>query len=260
GDDLRLYQSTTRLDLTARMNRFSRQFLGGLEEVDGFILKFGSPSCALKDAKMYIDELNPIATGKGPGMFAAAVLERFPGLAVEDEGRLSNFRLREHFLTKVFMLADFRRVKQLGRMHGLVDFHARHKLMLMAYSQKHLRLMGRLVAGADGARMPNVREEYQTHLFEAFARCARYTSHINVLMHALGYFKKEATAREKAHFLGLLDKFRAERLPLSAILAVLHSWSLKYNKEYLLGQTYFEPYPEELIEISDSGLGRNTRY
>ncbi|MCA9393900.1 MAG: DUF523 and DUF1722 domain-containing protein [Candidatus Omnitrophica bacterium] len=259
-DELRLYQPSTRLDLTARMNRFNRQFLGGLEEVDGFILKFGSPSCALKDAKMYNDELNPIVTGKGPGMFAAAVLERFPGLAVEDEGRLSNFRLREHFLTKVFMLADFRRVRQLGRLHGLVDFHARHKLMLMAYSQKHLRLMGRLVAGANGARMPRVMGEYQSHLFEAFARYARYTSHINVLMHALGYFKKEATTREKAHFLGLLDKFRAERLPLSAILAVLHSWSLKYNKEYLLGQTYFEPYPEELIEISDSGLGRNTRY
>lgn len=260
GDKTRLYQPSTRLDLTARMNRFSRQYLSGLEDVDGFILKFGSPSCALKDAKVYIDEENPIAKGKGPGLFAAAVLEHFPGMAIEDEGRLSNFKLREHFLTKLFMLADFRTVKKQGRVKALVDFHTRHKLMLMAYSQKHMRLMGRLIAGAERERMPQVLEEYHGLLCEAFARCARYTSHINVLMHTLGYFKKEATAREKAYFLAMLDKFRAERLPLSAILAVLHSWALKYDKEYLLGQTYFEPYPEELIEITDSGLGRNTRY
>lgn len=256
----RLYQPTTRRDLTASMNRFSKQYLDGLQDVDGFILKFGSPSCALKDAKIYVDETNPIAMGKGPGLFAAAVLERFPGLAVEDEGRLSNFRLREHFLTKLFLLADFRQVRRSGRIKALVDFHTRNKLMLMAYSQKHMRLLGRLVAAAEKERMDSLLDEYHTLLGEAFARCARYNSHINVLMHALGYFKQEATAAEKRYFLQMLDKFRAERLPLSAILAVLHSWSLKYDKTYLLGQTYFEPYPEELVEITDSGLGRNQRY
>lgn len=255
-----LYQPSTKRDLTQRMKRFSKAYLGDLDEVDGFILKFGSPSCAIKDAKIYVDEVNPIAKAKGPGLFAEAVLKNFPGLAIEDEGRLNNYRLREHFLNKLFVSADFRNVRRIGRMKSLVDFHTRNKFMLMAYSQKHMRMLGRVVANADKRNLEQAFEEYYQLLMQAFARCARFNSHINVLMHGLGYFKDEASRREKEHFLSLLDKYRAGRLPLSAILAVLHSWSIQYERDYLLGQTYFEPYPEELIEISDSGQGRNTRY
>ena len=51
----------------------------------------------------------------GPGLFAAAVLDRFGHLAVEDEGRLRNHRIREHFLTRLFALARLRDVGVAGR-------------------------------------------------------------------------------------------------------------------------------------------------
>jgi hypothetical protein len=34
---------------------------------------------------------------------SGSVLERFPGLAIEDEGGLGSLKIREHFLTKAFL-------------------------------------------------------------------------------------------------------------------------------------------------------------
>ena len=48
---------------------------------------------------------------RGNGFFGGAILEKFSYLAVEDEGRLTNFRIREHFLTSIYTFACFRKVK-----------------------------------------------------------------------------------------------------------------------------------------------------
>ena len=103
--ELRLIQPKTNLDLTEKMRSFADSFLDSLEEIDGFILKRRSPTSAIKDAKIYPTTEKKVAPiSKGPGFFAAAVLERFPHLAIEDEGRLRNPRIKEQFLTKLFTL------------------------------------------------------------------------------------------------------------------------------------------------------------
>nr|NIT13856.1 DUF1722 domain-containing protein [Candidatus Dadabacteria bacterium] len=40
------------------------------------------------------------------------------------------------------------------------------------------------------------------------------------------------------------------------ILTLLKSWVIKYDQEYLEDQTFFSPYPEELMNVTDSGKGR----
>jgi uncharacterized protein YbbK (DUF523 family) len=94
------------------MNNFSEKFLSSLKEVDGFILKFRSPSYGIKDVRIYAKSEKSPATGKGPGFFGGWVLKHFPGLAIEDEGRLRSLKIREHFLTKLFTLARFRAVRR----------------------------------------------------------------------------------------------------------------------------------------------------
>ena len=74
---------------------------------------------------------------------------------------------------------------------------------------------------------------------------------------AVWYFSKKLTGKEKAYFLDLLENYRNEKIPLSAVLTVLESWIIKYDEEYLASQTYFAPYPPELVEIGDSGKGRD---
>lgn len=51
--NLRLIQPTTGKDITDDMNEFSDKFLMSLKKVDGFILKFRSPSCGFKDVRIY---------------------------------------------------------------------------------------------------------------------------------------------------------------------------------------------------------------
>jgi uncharacterized protein YbbK (DUF523 family) len=87
-DGPRMVQPKTGEDLTERMRAFSRAFLSGLGEVEGFILKNRSPTCALKDAKVYAYADQGGAVGHGPGLFAQAVMAAFPLLPKEDEGRL----------------------------------------------------------------------------------------------------------------------------------------------------------------------------
>jgi uncharacterized protein YbgA (DUF1722 family)/uncharacterized protein YbbK (DUF523 family) len=256
GGALKLLQPSTGLDCTEKMNSFCRSFLDSLDGVDGFILKYRSPSCGIKDVKIHPPREDAPALGKGAGFFGAAVLERFPLLPVEDEGRLNNFTIREHFLTRLFTLASFRKVLASGAMRHLVEFHSDNKLLLMAYHQGELKKMGGIVANPEKRPAAQVLEDYRLHLLRALARPPRFTAGINVLMHALGYFKQGLSAREKAFFLDQLELYRAGKVPLSAPVSVVNAWIARFDQDYLARQTFFSPYPLELLEITDSGKGR----
>ncbi len=253
----KLVQPSSGRDLTGLMNSFADTFIDTLKEVDGFILKSRSPSCGIKDAKEFSDAENESATGKGPGLFAGKVLEKFPGLPVEDEGRLRNFRIREHFLTRLYTHARFREVGEKGTARALVSFQTENKYLLMSYNQKEMRALGRIAANERKRPVQEVIAEYGEHLTHALANVSRRTSNINVLMHALGYFSDNLTAREKAYFLDILESYREEKTPLSAVLTVLESWIIKYEVEYLARQTFFRPYPAGLMDVGDSGKGRD---
>jgi uncharacterized protein YbgA (DUF1722 family)/uncharacterized protein YbbK (DUF523 family) len=256
-DDLKLIQPATNIDLTERMLDFAHSFLNSLEKVDGFILKSRSPSCGIKDVKVYPSAEKSMSISKGSGFFGGAVQDKFPGASIEDEGRLRNFNIREHFLTKLFMLADFREVKTSQAMKELVKFHSQNKLLLMAYDQEKMRVLGRIVANTDKKPISELFQEYENILLEAFLKPAKYTANINVLMHGMGYFSKEITSNEKAFILDSLERYKAGRIPLSVPLNILRSLIVRFQQDYLMPQTFFEPYPEGLVEITDSGKGRN---
>ncbi len=248
--ELRLIQPKTNLDLTEKMRSFTDSFLGSLEDIDGFILKSRSPTSAIKDAKIYPTTEKTVApTSKGPGFFGTAVLERFSNLAVEDEGRLRNPRIKEHFLTKLFTLTAFREVKTSDSLRKLVKFHSENKLLFKTYNQKESRTLGKIVANQKKKRFPEIIGDYEEHLSETLKRPPRCGSNINVMMNAMGYFSDKLSKEEKKFFLDSLEKYRAGKLPLSVITSLLKLWIIKFKEEYLMKQTIFEPYPKELIDI-----------
>lgn len=257
GGEPHLVQPATGKDVSEEMRRFSRHFLSRLEGVDGFLLKARSPSCGTTDVKIHAEGGKSGAVGKGPGFFGEAVVSTFPGLPVETEGRLKNWRIREHFLTRLFTLARFRTSVSWKKVSELVDFHSSHKLLLMSYSQSALKRMGSLVANREGLKPQELVRVYRSELEKALARSPRPTSNINVLMHALGYFSRGLRAREKAHFLDSLERYRQGHIPLSAVTSIVDSWIARFDQPYLEQQFFFHPYPEELAFISDSGKGRD---
>jgi len=251
---VRLVQPDTGRDLTDAMQRFARAFLDRLPPVDGFLLKNRSPSCAIKDATVYTAD-GKRGPGLRAGLFAEAVLERFGDLPVEDEGRLTNRSIREHFFTAIFALAALRETLEEGRMKDLVAFHTRYKLLLMAYSPQRLGELGRIVANPERASLETVCARYTAAFRAALRHPPRRPVVVNALLHTFGYFSDRLSRAEKAHFLEVVAAYRAQRLPLSAPLALLRSWTARFDEPYLRQQAFLRPFPEELISLEDSGRG-----
>jgi uncharacterized protein YbgA (DUF1722 family)/uncharacterized protein YbbK (DUF523 family) len=256
--DVRMLQPATGRDVTEEMRAFVKGFLDDVGDVDGFILKSGSPSSGYRDVKVYRTIDGPAKlTGKAGGMFGGEVTRRFGHLAVEDEGRLRNMNIREHWLTKAYTIARFREMGEGGSMKDLVRFQAEHKFLLMAYNQKELREMGRVVANHEKRPLDAVLGDYWEHLCSALAKAPRYTSNINVLMHSMGYFKGSLSGEEKAHFLDVLEDYREGNVPLVVPQSLLRSWALRFGEDYILSQRFFEPFPADLMRGSKKGRGRD---
>ena len=99
---VRMVTTRTGIDHTGAMVAWSRSRLSELDRADlsGYILKKDSPSCGMERVKVFGESGMPERNGRG--IFAAALLPRFPNLPVEEEGRLSDPRLRENFIERVF--------------------------------------------------------------------------------------------------------------------------------------------------------------
>ena len=248
NDQLRLIQSATGLDFTEKILEFSNKFLNSLSDVDGFILKSGSPSSAFKDAKIYPSIGKVGAIGRGPGFFGNEVVKKFSNLAIEDEKRLLNLRIREHFLTKLYTLADFKEVEKAGKIKYLIDFQAKNKLLFTAYSQKYLHEMGRIIANQNPKNFNLTLDKYKKNLALSLRYPPKRGSNMNVLTKAAGYFSKKLLKQEKQYFLELVSRYKNNKLPLSTPLSLLRGWIIRFEEEYLANQTFLEPYPKELMD------------
>jgi len=252
----KLYQPATGLDCTEKMLDFTENFLENLPEPDGFILKNRSPSCGPFDCKIYQGMEKSARSERGSGFFGGAVLEKYKDVAVEDEGRLKNFSIRQSFLTRIFANARLRKVIESNSMGKLMEFHASCKYLMMGYNQTKLRMLGKIVANQDKKTLDEVFNFYKTEFNKALYGVPKRNSMINVLEHIMGGMKKQISSGEKQFFLNSIEEYRDERIPLSAVLYILRTWITRFEVEYLLKQVLFEPYPIELMQVTDSGKGR----
>lgn len=248
-----LYQPASDSEYTQAMIDFGEVYFDRLEAVDGFILKGRSPSCGIKDVKVYLGKTKVAGSVKGQGIFAAQAFKRYPHAAIEEEGRLTNFRIREHFLTKLYTMCSFRQVAKAATMAALVKFQADNKYLLMAYSQKEQKVLGQIVANHEKLAFDQVIKHYKEHLGKAFIRIPRYRNYVNAMMHIFGYFSDSLSSGEKTFILDSFEKYRNGKIPLSVPLNVLKTYVIRYNEGYLLEQTIWAPFPEELMDLSDSG-------
>ncbi len=238
-----LVQPATGKDVTQPMADFAEKFLRSQKPIDGFLLKSRSPSCAIKDSKSYPAIDGKIPLGKTSGFFGEAVVKQFVHLAIEDEARLNDSLLRHHFLTKLFTLADFRRVKASRKMKELVDFQARNKFLFMAYHQSRMRLAGKLVGNQEQKTWSELLNCYEQELTIILTRVPRSAAYVNVFEHIVGYFAKYLTLAEKKHYLQSLRQFQVGKFSIGSILYLLESWINRFDDEYLRQQTLFQPYP-----------------
>jgi uncharacterized protein YbgA (DUF1722 family)/uncharacterized protein YbbK (DUF523 family) len=243
----RLVTRRSGIDKTEQMLAFCRTRVRELETEDlcGFIFKKGSPSSGLYRVKVYS---NGMAARSGSGLFAAALTRHFPLLPVEEEGRLNDPDIRENFIERLFSLRRWKDLllekPDLGR---LVAFHTCHKLQIMAHSPKIYREMGTLVAHGKEMKRAELLQRYEELFMKALALHATVSKNCNVLMHIMGYFKRELSRAEKEELLGVISHYHDHLVPLIVPLTLLKHYVNKYEQRYLQQQHYLSPHPAELM-------------
>jgi uncharacterized protein YbgA (DUF1722 family) len=196
---------------------------------------------------VYDDHGNPSRTGTG--IFPCAVMQRFPFLPLEEEGRLNDLPLRENFVERVF--AYYRWTEMLDKEPtpgGLVRFHTAHKLTLMAHSIKHYQELGRLVAQAGTLPWEELVGTYGAKFMEGLSLLGTRRRHVNVLQHLMGYLKKDLPSEYKQELLTLIEDYRQELVPLIVPLTLLRHHLRRHPvPEWVHWQVYLNPYPKELM-------------
>jgi uncharacterized protein YbgA (DUF1722 family)/uncharacterized protein YbbK (DUF523 family) len=247
-DDYRMLSNKTAHDFTDQMLNWCAPRIEELRKLPlcGYILKSKSPSCGMERVKVY--PLHGGAAGKtGVGIFARELLAAFPLLPVEEEGRLHDPVLRENFIERVFIMQRWHKLCREGLNPGaLVRFHTIHKYLLMAHSPAHYRSMGKLVADLRKYPPEDFCRIYFEELMSAMKRHATPSKHQNVLLHILGYFKKDLDPFEKQELIRLISMHKDALIPLIVPITLLNHYVRKYDKEYLADQVYLNPHPMEL--------------
>jgi uncharacterized protein YbgA (DUF1722 family)/uncharacterized protein YbbK (DUF523 family) len=249
GDPMnpRLVTIRTHIDHTERMKSWAKERAAVLEqeELCGFIFKSGSPSSGMERVKIYGGKGQPVKTGVG--LFAREFMDRFPLLPVEDEGRLHDPLLRENFIESIFVLKRWREtVDQTRELKNLVRFHSDHKFLLLSHSRVHFQALGRLVAQDQGLSRKGRLETYRSLLFEALRVKPTPRKHTDVLMHLMGFFKKNLSHPEKQELLEVIYSYKQGQVPLIVPLTLIRHYVRKYDQPYLKNQYYLEPHPLEL--------------
>ena len=244
----RLIAPSTGRDYTEDMIAYRAKRIADLKDVglDGYILKKGSPSCGMERISVFRKEAR--LHKKGRGMFASALLEGWPDLPVEEEGRLNDPPLRENFIERMICRNRWRLAIKRGlNRRGLIEFHRAHKLLLRAHNESGYRRLGTLVGSAGTIKDSILIAEYEREFQNCLQTKPTVKRHTNVLQHAMGYLKTLLEPKEKRELLSAIEDFRMGLLPLIVPLTLLRFNVKRFEVEYLLDQLYFDPHPKELM-------------
>jgi len=246
-DSPRLVTIRTKQDMTDCMVQWAQKRVVQLEKKDlcGFIFKSDSPSSGMERIRVYNEKGIPVK--KGVGIFTRIFMDHFSLLPVEDEGRLHDPELRENFIERIFTLKRWREVLGKKESRGnVVDFHTKHKLLILSHSPKYYQMMGKLVAQAKNLPLKELYREYQTLLMESLGLKTTPKKNANILQHMMGYFKEQLSSDEKQELLEVIDLYRKEIIPLIVPITLINHYIRKYDQPYLKEQIYINPNPLEL--------------
>ena len=112
GGRVHMKTTQTNRDYTDLMEHWAGRRVEELaqEDLSGYVLKGNSPSCGFEHVPIH--EPTGERAGEGRGLFAEALIRRFPDLPIEDEGRLSHPDVRAAFVDRVF---EYWRARHPGR-------------------------------------------------------------------------------------------------------------------------------------------------
>lgn len=244
---IQLQTQKTKQDITPTMLQWIKHKMPNLKQQPfcGFIFKAKSPSSGLFRIKIY--GKNGYATRNGRGIFAQELTCALPFLPVEEDGRLHDSKLRENFIERIFCMHRWNHFCQSPKTKGkLMEFHAKHKYLLMAHSPAEQRKLGKMIADNDQQPIEQLYQNYFELLIPSLSKISTVKKNTNVLHHMIGYFKKDITREEKAELGEIVSNYHDHLVPLIVPITMINHYARKYDSDYLIKQYYLHPHPMEL--------------
>ncbi len=226
------------LDVTRPLAAHGRRMARALPDISGYIFKSRSPSCGI--AKVPVRGSGQ-RTGAS-GIYAAAFMAARPLLPVEDEDRLKDAQVRENFIQRVLVYHRWQQLAAQGVSAArLVDFHAAHKLVIMAHGISHYRRLDQLVATLATRPIHKLARVYIQQLMRILAEPATVKRHSQVLMHLMRYLKKSLDAEDQAELLQQIHAYRLGHVPLVLPLTLLRRHFQCHPHDDVIRQVYLYP-------------------
>jgi len=236
-------------DVTAALQAEGRAVAATLGGVAGYVFKSRSPSCGLSHVSVLTETCEVVRNGRG--VYARTIQEACPHLPVEEESRLDDAALRENFVNRLYTYQRWLTLSDEGlSAPRLLDFHARHKYLLMAHSPDGCRRLGRLLSRLRDVDLLVLAKEYLAGLMRALMLDSGTTRHFNVLQHISGYLKQRIAASDESKLVAVLEAYRHGEVPLAVPVMCLRRHIHCCPDEYIGKQWYLWPYPDEL-ELRD---------
>ena len=218
------------------------------QDICGYIVKKDSPSCGMERVKVYHKD-QPRRSGSG--LYTATMMQNFPNLPIEEEGRLGDPVLRESFVKRVFIYKRWHEMLDGGLdWASLTDFHARHKLILYSHDQERGRKLGRELSAAHEGSIEEYAPLYLTEMMNILKIFARRSNHVNVLEHVRGYLKKDLDKSDKEELGNCIENYRLGLLPLIVPITLLRHHFRRNPNQYIERSYYMQPHPDELMLLN----------
>ncbi|MBD3655071.1 MULTISPECIES: YbgA family protein [Marinobacter] len=247
ADGLRLIESKGTADHTPAMQDFIRTVLPTLADLRGYILMAKSPSCGMERIRIHNEE-GQVSSRDGRGMFAQSLMEAYPLMPVEEEGRLNDDALRENFIERVFAYDDWMQNVAGASLsaRALIEFHTRHKFQLLAHSEKIYRELGPMLGDLKSEPLAQIADRYIHQFMTAMAKIVSRGSHVNALQHLMGYLRDALGDEDRKVLVEQIEAYHRGEVPLVVPMTLLRMAQRREPVDYLHTQQYLTPYPDEL--------------
>lgn len=238
-----------KLDFTEKLDDIAEEQRHWHDDLCGYIVKKDSPSCGMERVKIY-SEGTP--NRSGTGIYAKRLMENYPFLPVEEEGRLEDSHLRENFIHRVYIYSRWKTMRnQQFTISQLQEFHAKHKYILMSHNQDKARALGALLADSKDTDLNSLADNYLDNMMSTLKIIATRKNHVNTLQHLQGYLKNHLDTDDKAELNSVISDYRNGLLPLIVPITLLRHHFRKYPNDYITQSYYMTPHPGELMLLNN---------
>lgn len=247
NEEYRLIDYNSKNDYTNQMTEFSEEFINGLDDIDGFILKSRSPTCGLKDAKVYYRGNKCSIRSNENGFFSQKIIDKYDYLPIENEGRLKNYNIRDNFFTRIFFINNLKNNK------NIIEIHKNNLLLLKSYDEESTNEVSDIL---NENRMEDQVHQYKEKVLNIVSNQRKKENKLSIIIKVFEKYKNMLNEEEINMFNGLIESYENQRIPFSTLEVVIKMYATRFKDKDILNQTFFYPYPENLINITDSGKGR----